>query len=282
MCSITRIFMLLALLSSVGNAFADEAPAAKLQWQTGRVQLLNQAELNLADDYLYLNADDAKSLLKNMGNFPDDKTLALISAKDDKQNWFVEITYDDSGYVKDDEAKEWNADELLESIKQGTEQENEERAKQGVPALNILGWAEKPHYDATSHKVVWSILARAADEQPGDETVNYRTLTLGRDGYISMNLVTSNKTLEQDKTHIATLLNDLHYFEGKRYADFNSTTDKVAAFGLTALVAGVAAKTGLLAKLLALVIAFKKFVIVGVVVALGFVKTLFSKLFGKK
>ncbi|HET8706789.1 MAG TPA: DUF2167 domain-containing protein [Pseudomonadales bacterium] len=274
-------FALIISLATSCLVYAQESEN-KLHWHAGHMQLLNLAELNLGDQYVYLDAKDAKALLTKMGNFPDDNTLALIGSKDEGQNWFVEITYDDSGYVKDDEAKEWNADELLESIKQGTDAANEERAKQGIPALNIIGWAEKPHYDAQAHKVEWSVLARSADEQPGDETVNYKTLTLGRDGYIAMNLVTSNNTLPQDRAHITTLLNNLHYFEGKRYSDFNSTTDKVAALGLTALVAGVAAKTGLLAKLLALAVAFKKFIVIGVVLAFGFIKSIFGKLFGKK
>ena len=44
------------------------------------------------------------------------------------------------------------------------------------------------------------------------------------------------------------LLASLDFAAGKRYADFNSSTDKVAEYGLAALVAGVAAKKlGLLA-----------------------------------
>ena len=273
---------LLVFIVIFGLATTVTAKEKSLHWQTGRLQLQNLAELELAHNYVYLNAADAKQMLLSMGNFPGDNTLALIRSTDEKQNWFVEISYDGSGFVKDDEAKEWDADELLESIKQGTAQENEQRAKQGVAALNIMGWAEKPHYDAQSHKVEWSVLARAADDKPGDETVNYKTLTLGRDGYISMNLVTSNKDLEQDKVYIAELLNGLHYYEGKRYTDFNSVTDKVAALGLTALVAGVAVKTGLIAKLIALLIAFKKFLIVGVVVAFGALKSFFKKIFSKK
>jgi uncharacterized membrane-anchored protein len=53
----------------------------------------------------------------------------------------------------------------------------------------------------------------------------------------------------------------------------------VAAYGLGALVAGgVAAKTGLLAKLLALPVAFKKVIILGVVAVAGVAgKVLFGR-----
>ncbi|MFX8527654.1 DUF2167 domain-containing protein, partial [Acinetobacter baumannii] len=38
------------------------------------------------------------------------------------------------------------------------------------------------------------------------------------------------------------LLSALNFNEGKRYADFNASTDKVAEYGLAALVGGLAAK----------------------------------------
>jgi uncharacterized membrane-anchored protein len=56
-----------------------------------------------------------------------------------------------------------------------------------------------------------------------------------------------------------------NFTAGNRYADFNDRTDKVAEYGIAALVAGgVAAKLGLFAKLAALLLAFKKLVIVAV------------------
>jgi uncharacterized membrane-anchored protein len=51
----------------------------------------------------------------------------------------------------------------------------------------------------------------------------------------------------------------LAYNDGKRYEDFNAGTDKVAAYGLAALVAGVAAKKlGLIAVVLAFAAKFAK------------------------
>ena len=61
------------------------------------------------------------------------------------------------------------------------------------------------------------------------------------------------------------LLEAVDFNSGKRYGDFNSSTDKVAAYGLAALVAGVAAKKlGLLALLAATVIKFAKIIVVAV------------------
>lgn len=67
--------------------------------------------------------------------------------------------------------------------------------------------------------------------------------------------------------------------EGFRYADFNSGVDKVATYGIAALIGGkVAAKVGLLAKLGGLLVAFKKIIIVGFLAVVGF----FSKLFKRR
>jgi uncharacterized membrane-anchored protein len=53
---------------------------------------------------------------------------------------------------------------------------------------------------------------------------------------------------------------------GNDYGDFNSNTDKVAEYGIAALVAGgVAAKLGFFAKIFALLLAFKKALIIGAI-----------------
>ena len=102
--------------------------------------------------------------------------------------------------------------------------------------------------------------------------VNYNTLALGRQGYLSMNMVGSLEQLPMLKPHVSRLLANVEFVEGKRYSDFNSTTDKVAAVGLSALIAGAAVKSGLLAKLWAfmipLVLAGKKLLML-LVIALG-------------
>jgi uncharacterized membrane-anchored protein len=60
--------------------------------------------------------------------------------------------------------------------------------------------------------------------------------------------------------------------------DFNAQTDKVAEYGIAALVAGgVAAKLGFFGKLLALLVAFKKLIILGVAAAASLLWKLFRR-----
>ena len=55
--------------------------------------------------------------------------------------------FDDIGYVKDDEKSALDADAILASIRDGTEDVNKERAKRGWPAIKVVGWDQRPHYD---------------------------------------------------------------------------------------------------------------------------------------
>lgn len=270
----------LALCCWTLPAIADGPPQQALAWQVGptEAKLGDQALLKLPQGYRFLGAQETQLLLKQMGNFPSGSELGLITSATDGQQWFMVVRYIDAGYVKDDEAANWDADALMASIREGTEEDNKTRQSQGFPPLIIRGWEEKPHYDKQANKVVWAISAQER-ESVG---VNYNTLALGRQGYLSMNMVGSLEELPTLKPHVGLLLSNVEFIEGKRYADFDSTTDKVAAVGLSALIAGAAIKSGLLAKLWAfiipLVVAGKKLLML-LVIALG---GLAAKYFKKK
>jgi uncharacterized membrane-anchored protein len=93
--------------------------------------------------------------------------------------------------------------------------------------------------------------------------VNYNTYMLGREGYFSLNLVTGLNELPQYKTNANELLAAVSFVDGKKYSDFDSKTDKVAEYGLAALVVGVAAKKlGLFAGLLVLIAKFWKIALI--------------------
>lgn len=179
------VVLALGLYSVLVPARAQEAARPALDWQVGPtdVPLGDQAILKLPSGYRFLGPEATQQLLKRMGNFPSGQELALITSTKEGEGWFLVARYVDAGYVKDDEAAEWDADALMAAIKEGTEEDNKARHAQGVPPLIIRGWEEKPHYDRAAHKVVWAI---SAQEQ---ETVgvNYNTLALGRHGYLSMN-----------------------------------------------------------------------------------------------
>jgi uncharacterized membrane-anchored protein len=161
----------------------------------------------------------------------------------------VSVANDPAGYIKDEDANNWNADELLQNLKDGTEAANENRSRLGIPALEVTRWIEPPVYDSATQRLVWSAEGRdkgAATD--ADNTVNYNTYLLGREGYVSLDLITSTSKIDGQKATARNLLAAVKFNDGKRYTDYDASSDKVAAYGLAALVGGVAAKKlGLLA-----------------------------------
>ena len=244
------------------------------------VKLGPQGKISLPAGYQYLPILEAARLMRAFGNRTGETFLGMIVSTADADGWISIIDFKKAGYVKDDDAKVWNADELLQSLKDGTEEANEDRRTRGFPELEVAGWAEKPAYDATTHRLVWSALAQNKGAAPGSSgSVNYNTYALGREGYYQLNLITSSQRIEADKRHAKALLAALAYEPGKRYEDFNPSTDKVAEYGLAALVAGVAAKKlGLLAAAGVFLLKFAKII----AVAVGGLGLLISKLFRRK
>jgi uncharacterized membrane-anchored protein len=257
---ISGLFLTFVMLFS--PAWAQEQPdhAAQLKaaWEAATraaingpsdVTLADQAVFHLPADMFFIPKAESDVLMQAWGNSPNPSRYGLVMSKSESQQWTISVTHTAEGFVKDDDAKTWNADELYASIKDGNEAQNEERIKMGIPALDLIGWIQPPNYDAGKHQLVWSLKAKDRGAAETDEaTVNYNTYSLGRDGYFEINLMTSDKTIEADKSAAHIVLAAVDYNQGKRYSDFVESTDHIAEYGLGALVAGVAAKKlGLLA-----------------------------------
>ncbi|HEY1132113.1 MAG TPA: DUF2167 domain-containing protein [Roseateles sp.] len=244
------------------------------------IAIAGQATLHLPADRVFIPQPQAGKLLTAMGNPGEHSELTgLIFPQGDAQ-WFATLRYIASGYVKDGDAKEWKADDLLASYKEGTEASNEERKKMGVAPIEITGWAEVPAYEATRHHLVWAMSSKekGAPAEAG-QGVNYNTYALGREGYLSLNFVTGLADLPAQKPDAKALLGALEFDKGKRYEDFDASTDHVAEYGLAALVLGVGAKKlGLLAVVFAFVAKFAKIIFIAVIgVGAAFTKFLKRK-----
>jgi uncharacterized membrane-anchored protein len=249
----------------------DASPTNLVQPGPAAIPLADQASLALPDGYGFLPREPATALMESMGNRVDDRFLGLVLPASGEQ-WFVSVQFDPSGYIEDDDAKEWDADQLLEDLKAGAEATNDRRRELGFPAIAVKGWAEPPAYDSTTHRLVWSAEAQAIEAPEQDSTINYNTYLLGREGYVSMNLVTTASAVDVHKHSAKELLDALAFNEGKRYQDFDASTDKVAAYGLAALIGGVAAKKlGFFAVIAAFFVKFAKVIILGVAALLGVV-----------
>ena len=149
-----------------------------------------------------------------------------------------------------------------------------------IGLLEIVGWAEKPNYDKATQRLIWSVAAKTkGSNDDGSNIVNYKTLMLGREGLVSMTMVSPSATIATEKSYVTVLLSKLDYTTGRKYGDFDAKTDHIAEYGLAALIAGVAVKKlGLIALGIAFVLKFAK--IIGIAVIGGLAG--FRRFFGRK
>ena len=271
-----------------GNAKV-EAFLKTLHPKTGDVTVPEaQATLKLGSNYSYLGADDAQRVLTQLwDNPPDKEVLGMILPSTDpkvllnEKSWAVVVTYSSEGHVSDDDAAKIDYDDMLKDMQKATKEENPERLKQGYPAIELMGWAEQPRYDSASHKLYWArdLKFTSTDGKDEGRTLNYAIRVLGRHGYLSLNAVAPMAELAQVSADMPEVVSMTEFDPGNRYTDFNSSTDKLAAYGIGALVAGgIAAKAGLFAKLGILLLKFSKLILVGFAAIGGFI----AKLFGRK
>jgi uncharacterized membrane-anchored protein len=254
-----------------------------LRYQQGEITLQDGlAKLTVPEGFRFLGPEDTETVLFKLWHNPPGGTHPLgmlFPAHDDPQSsdgWAVVISYEADGHVKDDEANEIDYAALLKQMQASSKEENVEREKQGYPAVSLVGWAEPPHYDAAGHKLYWARELAFGGE--ANHTLNYDIRMLGRKGVLVLNSVGSMSQLAQIRDSGPQLLSMVDFNPGHRYVDFDSSTDKVASYGLAALVAGgIAGKLGLFKGLVALLLAAKKFVIVAVIGAGASLRKLFGR-----
>ncbi len=249
---------------------------AKYSPVEGTAKVGTVAEVKLGDGWLFLPAAKGRQFLKDLGNHPGSSTLGVAIPPDFlESNTFAVYSYADDGHVSDDEAPDY--DDLLADMKASAKEQSAERKKLGEGGVELLGWAEPPHYDKAQHKLYWA--EKLQFEGNDGLTLNYNVRVLGRAGHLVVNGVGGIEQLDLVAKHSKKLLEVTEFLEGQRYENFDPAYDKVAAYGIGGLIAGkVALKVGLFAKLALLLKAFIKPIIAGVVlIGVGI-----ARLFGRK
>ncbi len=227
---------------TVAELLADYHP------QSGVARIGSVATVALADGWVWLGDADARRFLSELGNQPGPQIRGIALPPDFAEaNVFAVYSYSDEGHVSDDEAPDY--DELLRQMQDNAQEESAQRKKAGLPTVEMLGWAEAPHYDRAQHKLYWAERLRFEGE-PG-ETLNYNVRVLGRSGILVVNGVGAIEQLPLVAQHSKELLRVTEFVEGQRYDDFDPGIDKVAAYGIGGLIAGkLALKAGLFKVLL--------------------------------
>ena len=194
-----------------------EQVEAQLRYRTGRVTLRGGlATLDLPADFRYLDAQETDVVLRAWGNPAGHETLGMLVPAGVRvlapEGWGVIITFSDDGYVKDDDAAKIDYRKLLTSMQQATRDANPERAKAGYATVELVGWAEPPHYDSLAHKLYWAKDLKFTDDSA--HTLNYSVRVLGRRGVLVLNAVASMDQLEPVRRDMAKVIGSVEFSGG--------------------------------------------------------------------
>lgn len=263
-----RLALLCILVA--GTAFTA-FPQRDIQWQDGPTigKLGQHAEVKVPEGYRFTGQAGTKRFLELTQNPPNGRELGVIIPADPEEGkfWFMIFEFDPVGYVKDEDKDKLDAAALLDSLKEGTEASNDARKARGWDAFHISGWYKPPYYDTKTNNLTWAI--RGHGDKAGEEdTINYSTRVLGRRGTMNIDLVLGANGVDATVPHYETIMGGFEYVQGQRYAEFVAG-DKIAEYGLAALITGgaaaVALKSGLLQK-------FWKLIVIGFVALAGALK----------
>lgn len=250
-----------------------------LQYKEGKIALAEaDATLNIPSNFYFLDAKDSQTVLVDLwGNPPGQSILGMIFPAEgspmDSDSWAVTISYEEDGYVSDENAADIDYNELLQQMKDDTAEGSKAREKAGYGTVELIGWAAQPFYDASTNKLHWAKEVKF-DNAP-DNTLNYNVRVLGRKGVLILDFIAGIEQLPKIKENLNDVLALAEFDQGSTYSEFNPELDKVAAYGIGALVAGkVLAKTGLIA---AAIIFFKKFGVFIILGLIGLIKALSSR-----
>lgn len=252
------------------------------EFRMGKIDLPNGvAQLDIPEEFRYIDPQDAQRFLEGGWDNPDGSgTLGMLLPTDvdlfGPEGWAVVITYQEDGYVSDEDASDIDYDDLLDAMQEETVEENKQRKELGYETVSLVGWAKQPHYDKEAKKLYWA--KELAFEGEESSTLNYNVRILGRKGVLVMNAVSAMDQLPLIEQRMNQVLSFSEFNEGFRYSDYDSGVDKLAAYGIATLIGGkVAAKVGLLAKLGALLFAFKKVILIALAATGAFLVKLFKR-----
>ena len=248
--------------------------ARQLDYKSGAQPLGLVAEVR-GETLAFLNPGDARKLLEDIWENPPGSTNGVLGVLVPKgfdplraDNWAIVVSYEKTGYVTDDDADEIDYAGLLKEMQEATREENAKRVKEGYQGIELVGWASKPFYEKASHKLHWAKELHFSGMS--ENTLNYNLRALGRQGVLELNFVAGMGQLAEIRAAIPKVMAEVNFKPGYRYEEFDSKVDDMAGYGIAALIAGgVLKKVGFFGIILAALVAFKKFVVFGVVAAIG-------------
>jgi uncharacterized membrane-anchored protein len=232
------------------TAMQDEL--AKMHWVGAGDYTLpeSKSKLTIPPDFFGLFGAEARRALELTNGTSHAQDEALLV---DKQDDLIVFDWQPEGYVSSDDWADVDATAMLRTITEHTATENIEREKRHLSDLTIAGWLKEPTLDRASNTAFWTIEV----QDSGKALVNSTALRLARQGYERIVWV-ADKARYGNSTVLQTMLTANDFPIGTRYVD-HATGDKMAGYGVAALVATVAgAKVAKAAGFVGLLVLLKK------------------------
>ncbi|MBN1904970.1 MAG: DUF2167 domain-containing protein [Deltaproteobacteria bacterium] len=267
-------FMLQTCTTGLAQENSEDSIFEKVKWLEGpsTAKIDEWAEITVPEGFLFADGSDTRILMEAMGNTVSEREVGFLGPQ--TLEWFVIFEFDDVGYIKDDEKNSLDADAILKTIQNGTEAGNKIRMEKGYPTLTLQGWEVPPYYDEKTHNLEWAI--KGVDSN-GEGFLNHNTRLLGRRGVMQVTLVVDPPMFQEVLPAYQAQLSEFTFKSGEDYASYRQG-DKLAGYGLAALVAGgAAAKLGFF-KVIA---KFSKVIFLAIAAFVGGFWKKIKRLFGK-
>ena len=205
------------------------------------------AEITVPDGYEFYAKADMKEFMEKSQNFYSEDQMGVLRNPSETSGYLVLFSFDEVGYIKDAASEKLDADKMWKDMVDNNTEANKERKEKGWTEMEMVGWLVKPNYNAETQRLEWAETLK----DNGKEFVNFNTRILGRKGVMRATLV-PHADLDSALSGFNSVIKGYDFTSGSKYSEW-TTGDKVADFGLAALVVGgagaLAAKTGLLGKL---------------------------------
>lgn len=259
-----------------------EANGVKLTSGPATVPLGQAAEMRLPENYHFVGKDSLDKFYQLTQNVRGGNEVGVVLAP----GYMLFFDYDEIGYVKDEDKDKLDAEKLLKTMSDAQEEANSERKSRGFSELKLKGWATPPYYDPQTNNLKWALNLASSRDGFQKIFINESIRLLGRGGVMNVTLVSGSdgfKAAEADADKL--LAGNFGYVAGQKYSEFKAG-DKVAAYGLSALVLGgagvMAAKMGLFAKLGVFLGKAWKAIVLGLIAVAAVIKKIFNKITGAR
>lgn len=122
-----------------------------------KISLGDKVMFNLLEGFIWIFVKEVVVFMCEIGNYVDDEYFYGFVFKKE-MNGFIFIEYDDFGYVKDDDVKNWDVDELMDNLCKGIKEVNKDCIVKGIELIEIIGWIEKFIYDVINYCLIWFVV----------------------------------------------------------------------------------------------------------------------------